>query len=70
MTDAIEITINGSSEQIAEAATLDQVIELLGEGTIHLLVELNGRYIYPSAWAATRIAAGDRLEIIHPLFGG
>lgn len=70
MSENIEITVNGVAERVPSAATVTQIIEIVKENDKHLIVELNGRYMQPKLWDDTTLSAGDRLEIIHPLFGG
>ncbi|MEJ2660007.1 MAG: MoaD/ThiS family protein [Desulfobacteraceae bacterium] len=43
-----------------------------GQGALDpdLIVELNGRFVYPRDYATTIVGAGDRLEFINPNFGG
>lgn len=35
-----------------------------------LIVELNGRYVYARQYGTTSVSQGDRVEFIHPDFGG
>jgi hypothetical protein len=35
-----------------------------------MMVEQNGRYVYPQTYDTTQPVAGDVLEFIHPDFGG
>jgi thiamine biosynthesis protein ThiS len=66
----IHITVNGFSESVPAEASLAELIVRFKEGDADLIVELNGRFVYPRQYAATRIQAGDRLEFINPNFGG
>lgn len=64
------ITVDGLEHRVPARATVQEVLELLGEQVGHALVELNGRYLPPAAYPTTRLAPGDRLEVIYPAFGG
>lgn len=66
----IHITVNGFIESVPADASLADLIVRFKEGDVDLIVELNGRFIYPRQYAATRVRAGDRLEFINPNFGG
>jgi sulfur carrier protein ThiS len=35
-----------------------------------LIVEYNGRFVFSQDYAAIRVAPDDRIEFIHPNFGG
>ncbi|WP_419662076.1 MoaD/ThiS family protein [Desulfosarcina variabilis] len=35
-----------------------------------LIVELNGRFIYPRDYATTIVQSGDEIEFMNPDFGG
>jgi len=66
----IHITVNGMTEEVPENATLEFLIEHFREADPALIVELNGRYIYAREYSTTRVAENDRMELIHPDFGG
>ena len=62
--------VNGLQENVPERSSLRDLIVRFEEGDVHLIVELNGRFIHARNYAATRVSAGDEVEFIHPLFGG
>ena len=66
----IQITVNGMTEEVPEDATLEILIERFQEADPALIVELNGRYIYAREYSTTRVSQDDRVEFIHPDFGG
>jgi len=67
---AMEITINGSSHQLAEATTVQQLLQQLTLGEGRIAVELNGEIVPRSQFSARHIQAGDRLEIVQAIGGG
>jgi len=67
---SVRITVNGLEEEVPEGATLALLIELFREMDPALIVEHNGRYVYPKQYGATRVSPNDRVEFIHPDFGG
>jgi thiamine biosynthesis protein ThiS len=69
-TEYIEIAINDETERVAANSSLHALIRHFGEADPDLIVELNGRFVYPRAYAATIVSKGDRLEFINPNFGG
>jgi len=70
MSREIEITLNGFSEKISDGVTLSSLIVKHGDGDVHLIVEVNGRFVYPQRYGETVIRKGDRVELINPNFGG
>lgn len=64
------VIINGFPEKIPEHMTVAQLIILFKEGDRDLIVEHNGRFVYPSQYESTIVSNGDRIEFINPNFGG
>jgi thiamine biosynthesis protein ThiS len=62
--------VNGLSEDVPLSATLADLIDLFQEMDRDLIVEHNGRFVFPQDYAAIQVAPGDRVEFIHPNFGG
>lgn len=69
-TETITVVVNGFEESMPAGVDLDWLIAHLEEGDTDLIVEHNGRFVYPKDYAATALAAGDRIELINPNFGG
>lgn len=65
-----KIIVNGFPETVPEHATIAELIAHFKEGDTDLIVEHNGRFVFPQKYAETRVSAGDRLEFINPNFGG
>jgi len=70
MSREIEIILNGFSEKIPDGVTLSSLIVKHGDGDVHLIVEVNGRFVYPQRYGEMVIRKGDRVELINPNFGG
>ena len=66
----IKIIVNGLEEVVSENSSLADLITLFKEEDVHLIVELNGRYIYSEDYSAQKVKEGDCLEFIHPNIGG
>jgi len=69
-TATITITVNGFAEAVPAAVTIADLIDRFEERDVHLIVEHNGRFVYPQDYETTRPAAGDTLEFINPNIGG
>jgi sulfur carrier protein len=66
----IQIVVNGSSHRFAEAPDVTQLIERLALAGKKLAIERNGEIVPRSAHGSTRLADGDRLEIVVAVGGG
>lgn len=63
------LTINGQPRDFA-ARTLADLLAELALKHDRVAVEHNGKIVPRSAWDATPLADGDRLEIVHFVGGG
>jgi thiamine biosynthesis protein ThiS len=70
MVNQITVIINGFAESVDSGATLSQLIDRFQERDVHLIVEHNGRFVYPQEYDAICVAAGDTVEFINPNIGG
>jgi thiamine biosynthesis protein ThiS len=66
----MQIVLNGESRSISPDMRLPALIDDLRLGDRRLAVELNGAIVPRSAWDATALSDGDRLEIVHAIGGG
>jgi sulfur carrier protein len=70
MNDTIEITVNGEPQTVAPELTVDALLDVLGLPRERIAVEINRRIVRRLDWSTARVAAGDRLEIVHFVGGG
>lgn len=70
MSNAIALQVNGESFTCNEAATLPEVLELLGFNPRLVVVEYNGEILHRQFWTETKMQAGDRLEVVTIVGGG
>jgi len=70
MDKTIEVIINGIKETLAENTTISQIIVEYKEGDVDLIVERNGRFVYPRNYEEIILLNDDRIEFINPNFGG
>ncbi len=66
----IEVTINGFKEKVAKGSFITALILEYDEVDSAMMVERNGRYVYPQDYEKIVAEPGDVLEFIHPDFGG
>lgn len=70
MDKTIEVIINGLKETLAENTTISQLIVGYKEGDVDLIVEHNGRFVYPRKYEEIILLNDDRIEFVNPNFGG
>lgn len=70
MTTKIEIVVNDLREMVPENISISDLISHFKEDDLHLVVELNGRFVYPQEYPVTFVSEGDIIEFINPDFGG
>lgn len=66
----IPIMVNGAARQVAGPATVAALLDELRLDRRKVAVERNLEIVPRSAWDATTLAPGDRLEIVHFIGGG
>ncbi len=66
----IAITVNGEGREVPEGASVADLLALAGLDTRKVAVERNEEIVPRSTYAETRLAPGDRLEIVHFIGGG
>ncbi len=67
---AAAVTVNGESRAVAEGTTLRELLAQLGLDPRAVVVEHNRRIVRRDALAATRLAGGDTIELVHFVGGG
>lgn len=70
MKGTIRIIVNGMEEQVPEGATLAFLIDHFQEKDPALIVEHNGRFVFPKEYSTATVSPQDRVEFINPDFGG
>jgi len=65
----MNLIINGES-QVLSVDTLSALVDQLGMKSDRVAIELNREIVPRDQWARTRLAEGDRLEIVHFVGGG
>ena len=66
----LELTVNGRVEEVAADASVADLVTALGREPRLVAVERNGEIVPRARWAATRLAAGDRVEVVQFVQGG
>ena len=68
--EAISIQVNGEKKELLAGATVRQLLEQLGLNPGRVAIEHNLQILPKAKWEETRVAAGDRFEIVQFVGGG
>lgn len=69
---SIDVRINGAEARVAEAASIIDIVRAQGldPRARGVAVALNESILPSARWEATKVAAGDRIEIVKAFAGG
>jgi thiamine biosynthesis protein ThiS len=70
VTGSLDIVLNGEPHRLPAGSTLLDLVAGLGRDPRTVAVERNGEIVRRADYAATPLAAGDRLEVVHFVQGG
>ena len=66
----LEVTINGDCRQFGRDLAVTELLDELALAGKRVAIEKNGEIVPRSRYAETRLANGDRLEIVVAVGGG
>ena len=66
----MKIVLNGREEDVASDATLADLVASAGLAGRRVAIEVNREIVPRSDYAARRLAADDRIEVVHAIGGG
>jgi sulfur carrier protein len=66
----IRVVLNGAPREFPAPPTFAELLESLELGRARLAVERNGEIVPRSRFAETRLADGDRIELVVAVGGG
>jgi thiamine biosynthesis protein ThiS len=66
----MNLTINGEARAVGAVGVVAELVASLGLDPRKVAVERNLEIVPRSAYAATRLSEGDRIEIVHFIGGG
>ncbi|MFE0461915.1 sulfur carrier protein ThiS [Kitasatospora sp. NPDC058965] len=66
----IPLTVNGEPRELAGPATLADLVAELTRAAAGVAAAVNETVVPRGAWSDTRLAAGDRVEILTAVQGG
>ncbi|WP_448641805.1 sulfur carrier protein ThiS [Geodermatophilus sp. URMC 63] len=66
----MELTVNGAPAELADGATVADLVAQRAPGHDRVAVARNGDVVPRSSWAQTPLAPGDAVEVLAPTAGG
>jgi sulfur carrier protein len=66
----VQVVVNGDPTDVADGASINDLLHQLGLGAKWVLVERNGDPVPRPDMATTRLDEGDRLELVRAVAGG
>jgi sulfur carrier protein len=66
----MQVMVNGSLTEVVAGASLTDLVESLGLGAKWIVAERNGEPVARAEMPATRLADGDRIELVRAVAGG
>jgi sulfur carrier protein len=70
MAKTLDIVVNGEARTLADGSTVAALVAALGFDTRKVAIERNREIVPRSVYAATPLASGDVIEIVHFIGGG
>ncbi|MEA5578803.1 sulfur carrier protein ThiS [Anabaena sp. UHCC 0451] len=70
MSDQITLQVNGETHNCLSQTPLPELLQQLGFNPRLVAVEYNGEILHRQFWSETKIANGDRLEVVTIVGGG
>jgi sulfur carrier protein len=66
----MEILINGTAHLVADDMSLERAVSLISSAATGIAAAVNGEVVRRASWSSTRLAAGDRVEVLTAVQGG
>ncbi len=66
----LDVFLNGEPHRVPEGSTVADLVSGLGRDPRTVAVERNGDLVPRARFAETRLAASDRIEVVHFVQGG
>ena len=70
MSNEIQVEVNGETRETPAGTNVVGLLEQLGLNTGRVAIEYNFKILPRAQWESTRLAVGDRLEIVQFVGGG
>jgi sulfur carrier protein len=67
---AVTVHVNGAAREIPAGSALTDLVALVTSAQSGIAVAVNGEVVPRSSWPDTRLADGDRVEVVTAMQGG
>ncbi|SNS56223.1 sulfur carrier protein ThiS [Geodermatophilus pulveris] len=68
--ETVQVTVNGAATELADGATVADLVAARSGGHDRVAVALNGDVVPRGSWPRTPLSPGDALEVLAPTAGG
>jgi thiamine biosynthesis protein ThiS len=66
----VKLILNGFPEEFPGDLTIQELLDSQQEDDPAVIVEVNGRFVHRKDFKTRSLTEGDKVELIHPSFGG
>ena len=66
----MRVIANGEERELADGATLTDLLDAMGLGAKWVVAEVNGEAVNRADMPSTRLHDGDRVELVRAVAGG
>jgi len=66
----MQVVVNGNDQTIADASSVQQMLQELAMGAGRIAIEVNGEIVPRSTFAECLLQEGDIVEIVQAIGGG
>jgi sulfur carrier protein len=70
MSGPVKLHVNGEPLELAQGATVADVVGALGCGPRGIAVAVNSELVRRHEWPTAELAEGDSVEVLHAVAGG
>ena len=70
MSGTVKLRVNGEPFELAQGATVADVVGALGCGPRGVAVAVNSELVRRDEWPTSELAEGDSVEVLHAVAGG
>jgi sulfur carrier protein len=67
---SLRVQVNGEPREYPDTLSLEELVEDLSLQPARVAIELNRNVVRRNDWPLTKLADGDRIEIVHFVGGG
>jgi sulfur carrier protein len=66
----MQIIVNGEPQEASDGVSVTDLVHKISDRETGIAVALNSEVVPRGSWAATTVAAGDRIDVVTAVQGG